>query len=337
MFKNLLYIGNKLSAHGLNQTSIETLGILLQKEGFTIRFTSSKKNQYLRLFDMCWTVILQCKKTECVLIDTYSTSSFWYAFFTSQLCRVFSISYIPILRGGNLLNRLKNNPILSKMIFDNSYKNVAPSNFLYNGFKDFGFQNLVFIPNSIEIKNYQFKKRKIFQPKLLWVRAFSSIYNPKMAIDVLCLLQKKYPEATLCMVGPDKDGSLSEVKEYAQKRNVAVSFTGKLSKTEWTHLSEEFDIFINTTHFDNTPISVIEAMGLGLAVVSTNVGGIPYLLESNNDAILVNDNDVYAMTEGIEKIINNQQFAEFITSNARNKAASFEWEIIKEKWFITLK
>ena len=77
-------------------------------------------------------------------------------------------------------------------------------------------------------------------------------------------------------------------------------------------------------------------MGLGLAVVSTNVGGIPYLLEANNDAVLVNDNDVNAMTEGIEKIINNHQFAEIITTNARSKAASFDWEIVKEKWFATL-
>jgi glycosyltransferase involved in cell wall biosynthesis len=336
MFKNLLYIGNKLSAHGLNQTSIETLGVLLQKEGYSIHFSSSKKNQYFRLFDMCWTVVLQSKKTDCVLIDTYSTSSFWYAFFTSQLCRFFSIPYIPILHGGNLLNRLKKNPRLSKMIFDNSYKNVAPSNFLYNGFKEFGFQNLEFIPNTIEIDDYKFKKRGSFHPKLLWVRAFASIYNPKMAIDVLYSLQKKYPKATLCMVGPDKDGSLSEVKKYALQKGVAVSFIGKMSKAEWTSLSEEFDIFINTTHLDNTPISVIEAMGLGLAVVSTNVGGIPYLLESNKEAVLVNDNDVKAMTEGIEKSITNQQFAETITSNARIKAASFDWKMVKEKWFATL-
>jgi glycosyltransferase involved in cell wall biosynthesis len=337
MFKNLLYIGNKLSEHGLNQTSIETLGVLLQKEGYSIRFTSSKKNQYFRLLDMCWAVVFQSKISDCVLIDTYSTTSFWYAFFTSQLCRIFSVPYIPILHGGNLLNRLKKNPKLCKMIFNNSYKNVAPSNFLYNGFKEFGFQNLVFIPNTFEVNEYHFKKRKCFQPKLLWVRAFASIYNPKMAIDVLYLLKKRYPNATLCMVGPDKDGSLSEVKKYAQKKNSAVSFTGKLSKTQWINLSKEYDIFINTTHFDNTPISIIEAMALGLAVVTTNVGGIPYLLDDDKEAVLVNDNDVNAMTKGIEKIVENHKFSKTITMNSRSKAATFDWEIVKEKWFAVLK
>lgn len=336
MFKNLLYIGNKLSAHGLNQTSIETLGVLLQKEGYSIRFSSSKKNQCFRLLDMCWAVISQSKKTDCVLIDTYSTSSFWYAFFTSQLCRFFLVPYIPILHGGNLLNRLKKNPGLCKMIFNNSYKNVAPSNFLFSGFKQFGFQNLEFIPNTINIKEYHYKKRENFQPKLLWVRAFASIYNPKMAIDVVYLLQKIYPNATLCMVGPDKDGSLSEVKKYAGKKEVAVLFTGRMGKMEWTSLSKEYDIFINTTHLDNTPISVIEAMALGLAVVSTNVGGIPYLLEANKEAILVNVNDAEAMTEGIDMIIQNQHFAKTITKNARSKVVAFDWEIVKKRWLTIL-
>ena len=336
MFKNLLYIGNKLSAHGLNQTSIETLGVLLQKEGYSIRFSSSKKNQYFRLLDMCWAVISQSKKTDYVLIDTYSTSSFWYAFFTSQLCRILSVPYIPILHGGNLLNRLKKNPGLCKMIFNNSYKNVAPSNFLFSGFKQFGFQNLEFIPNTIDIKEYHYKKRESFQPKLLWVRAFASIYNPKMAIDVVCLLKMKYPNATLCMVGPDKDGSLSEVKKYAEKKEVSVLFTGRMSKMEWTSLSKEYDIFINTTHLDNTPISVIEAMALGLAVVSTNVGGIPYLLKANKEVILVNDNDAGAMTEGIDMIIQKQHFAKTITTNARSKVVDFDWEIVKQRWLTIL-
>lgn len=45
--------------------------------------------------------------------------------------------------------------------------------------------------------------------------------------------------------------------------------------------------FINTTNYDNKPISVIEAMACGLCIVSTNVGGISYLLEDEKDALLV--------------------------------------------------
>ena len=50
--KNLLYIGNKLSGHGFSVTSIETLGPLLESEGYDLVYASSKKNKMARLLDM---------------------------------------------------------------------------------------------------------------------------------------------------------------------------------------------------------------------------------------------------------------------------------------------
>ena len=145
-------------------------------------------------------------------------------------------------------------------------------------FKSEGFQNLISIPNVIEIENYPFLERKKAKPNLLWVRSFAKIYNPMMAVDVFVSLKRKYPEATLCMVGPEKDGSLSIAKQKAAALELDIQFTGKLTKEEWINESKQYDIFVNTTHFDNMPVSVVEAMSLGLAVVSTNVGGIPFLL-----------------------------------------------------------
>jgi len=79
------------------------------------------------------------------------------------------------------------------------------------------------------------------------------------------------------MVGPDKDSSLGEAKDLAKQLGVAesVTFTGVLPKAQWHQLSEKFDIFINTTNIDNMPVSIIEAMALGLPIVSTNAGGLP--------------------------------------------------------------
>lgn len=330
--KRLLYIGNKLSVHGYTQTTIETLGTFFENEGYKLFYASSKKNKAFRFLDMLFKTFQLQNKVDYVIIDTYSTSNFWYAFAVSQLCRILGLKYIPILHGGELPKRLKKNPRLCKMIFDNAYKNVAPSKYLMHYFQEDNIKNLIYIPNTIEIKNYPFKVRANLQPKLLWVRSFASIYNPKMAIDVFHAINATYPEATLCMVGPEKDGCLEETKKYAEKFKLEVNFTGRLSKAEWIELSENYDIFLNTTHFDNTPVSIIEAMALGLPIITTNVGGIPFLLEDKNTAILVTDGDVKMMTKSIELLVENSHFAKSLSRNSRELAEKFNWEAIKQSW-----
>lgn len=321
-----------MSGKGVNVTTIETLGKSLTREGYVVFYASDKRNPLLRLTDMIWTTVRLRNQADFVLIDTYSTSGFWFAFVISQLCRIMKLRYIPILHGGNLPNRLQNNPKLCEMVFGNAYRNVAPSHYLLEAFRKLGFTNLVFIPNSIEISQYPYFKRKELQPKLLWVRAFDQIYNPKMAVAVLYALQKKFPNAQLCMVGPDRDGSMELCKSYAAEKKVAVRFTGRLPKQEWIALAAEYDIFINTTHFDNTPVSVMEAMALGLPVVTTNVGGIPFLLKEGEDALLVNDSDVEGMVNAIQKLVEKPEMAQKIIQNARKKAECWDWEVVKEQW-----
>ena len=334
--KNILYIGNALSRSGKTKTSIETLGAFLT-EILNVKTVSNKANKVFRLIDMILSVLSNKSQTDFVLIDTYSTSNFYYALVISQLCRILQLNYIIILRGGNLENRLNNSPILSHLIFDNAYKLVAPSNFLKSLFKKYNFNEVIFIPNNIKIENYKFKKRIIGKIKLLWVRSFSLIYNPNLAIEVADTLHKKGHKTDLCMVGPEVDGSLKRAEKLSEHLNVKTTFTGKLDKAMWRSLSDNFNIFINTTNFDNTPVSVIEAMALGLPVVSTNVGGMPYLIEDGITGLLVPPNNSEAMTKAIEKLISNPALAAKISLNARKQVEAFDWDIVKHKWLKLLK
>jgi glycosyltransferase involved in cell wall biosynthesis len=333
--KKIIYIGNHLK--GSNPTTLNLLTASLVAEGFTIAIYSNKKNKFLRLLHMCWGVIWN-RKADFVLIDTYSTSNFYYALVVSQLARCFSIPYIPILHGGNLPKRIQNNPKLSNLIFKNAFINIAPSNYLFSAFQKNSYQ-VKFIPNAIELKHYTFKERTSIQPKLLWVRAFQNIYNPQMAVEVLSLLKKYYPTAKLCMVGPDKDRSFAKVKKLAQEKGLlnAIEFTGLLTKEAWIAKSKELDIFINTTTIDNTPVSVVEAMALGLPVVSTNVGGLPYLIEDQINGLLVENGAAKEMAHAIIELIENPAKAQQIINNARSLVEKFELEVVIAQWKKLLK
>lgn len=333
MSTKILYIGNNNTK---NETTLKLLSDSLKTEGFDIIVTSNKQNKFFRLLDMCVNLLKLRFKLDIVIIDTYSTTNFYYALICSQICRIFKLKYITILHGGNLPNRLKKNKFLSNLIFNNAYKNVSPSMYLK---KEFENSNYVVdeIPNIIQIDKYPFLKRTYIKPKLLFLRAFHEIYNPVMALNVLKEVLKSLPEATLCMIGPIKDNSHQNFLKLATQYNLIdkIEITGFLAKEEWHKKSKEFDIFINTSNFDNMPVSVIEAMALGLPIVSTNVGGLPYLIEENISGLLVDKNDVKAMANAINLIVEGKH--QNLAINARKKVESFGWNSVRKKWLEILK
>lgn len=332
MKKSLLYIGNRLAANGSPATTIDTLGPLLEAEGFRVRYASSQKNKIVRMLDMLCSVLLYGKRSDFVLIDTYSTLNFWYAFAVAKTCAMRNIKYIPILHGGGLPDRLNTSPKACRQLFGNAYSNVAPSSFIHKAFAERGYNRITYIPNTLPLSEYPFKLRQNFGPRLLWVRSFAAIYNPLLAILVLKQLVEKYPDAKLCMVGPDKDGSLEACKRYAHEHQLPVEFTGLLPKKEWHALSEDFDLFINTSRYDNLPVSVLEAMALGLPVISTDVGGMPYLLDDQKNARLVGNDDVEAFVSAVQKLMERPDMTQKLALSGRQKVEGFDWKHGKYSW-----
>ena len=332
MAKSILYVGNKLAKHGRTVSTIDSLSVLLEDGGYKVITASSKKNKLGRLLDMIQKTIRYRNKVDLVLIDTYSTQNFYYAVIVAKLCRMFKIPYYTILHGGNLPKRLSENPKTSKKLFEGAKLNISPSLFLMETFRNKGYNNITYVPNSIELVNYNFFLRKEIRPKLLWVRSFAEIYNPMLAIEVLKNLRERGIDASLTMVGPDKDGSMERCKTEALRQQLPVIFTGKLEKLDWIELSKQHDIFINTTNFDNMPVSLIEAMALGLPIISTNVGGIPFLVKNNETGILVHANDIKLFTEAIIDLLASPVLVERLSKNGRALAETFAWKEVKRKW-----
>jgi glycosyltransferase involved in cell wall biosynthesis len=334
--KKILYIGNNLKTKTSNVASIQLLGGLLESEGYAVYFASAKRNKLLRLCDMVFSLLRYQNRVKYVLIDVYSTQNFYFALIISQLCRLFGKPYITNLNGGNLPLRLERNPYLSSLIFKHAHMNVSPSYYLQQAFEAHGYTDVKYIPNSIAMKDYAFQSKTYKTIKLLWVRSFSKIYNPSLAIQVLRHLLDQGYAAELCMVGPDADGSLKAVKKLAKQLKVKVRFTGKLSKPEWTTLAKDYNVFLNTTNFDNAPVSVIEAMALGLPVVSTNVGGMPFLIDNGKNGVLVAPENAEALCTAIIRLHEQPKFANTVALNARAMVEAFDWETVKLEWFEVL-
>jgi glycosyltransferase involved in cell wall biosynthesis len=266
-------------------------------------------------------------------IEVYSGLAFIWAAKVSKLLSYLGKPFVLGLHGGGLPQFAVKHPKRVRKLLASAQVVVAPSGYLRWGLKEY-CSNIEEIPNGIEISRYAFSLRKRVRPKLVWLRAFHEIYNPTMAVAVLADLSNEFPELSLEMVGSDKDGSLAVVKRMAEQFGVykRLSTPGNIDKKDVPTYLNESDIFLNTTDIDNTPVSVVEAMACGLCIVSTNVGGIPHLLEHNKTALLVEPNDVKAMSAAVARLVTEPGLAQELSSNARSRAEQFDWNIVLPKW-----
>ena len=331
---NLLFIGNHFTDNQNNRNIWHDLSTQLCHAGHKVLITSRHKNKFLRLADMLVTVWRKKEKYELAEIDVFSGYAFIWAYLSGRLLKFIGKPFVLTLHGGNLPEFSKQHPALVQQLMGRASAVVAPSGYLLEAMQPYR-KDIKLIPNAIDIDCYPSIEKDTLKPYLIWLRAFHQIYNPELAIRVLALLKEECPSARLIMIGPDKgDGSLERTRNLVKSLMLtdSVEFPGRVSKSEVPAYLNKGGIFINTTNFDNTPISVIEAMACGLCIVTTNVGGIPYLVEDGKEALLVPPNDSKAMAAAITRILREPDLAERLNTNARKKAEQFDWSIILPQW-----
>jgi glycosyltransferase involved in cell wall biosynthesis len=167
------------------------------------------------------------------------------------------------------------------------------------------------------------------------MRSFRHIYNPTLAPKVVACLRRRDVVPELWMFGADwGDGTLDQTRREVDLLKVrsTVHLCGALAKSQVPTGLQRGDIFLNTSSIDNTPVSVVEAMACGLCIVSTNIGGIPYLLKHEYDALLVPPDDENAMAESVLRLLSDPGLAHRLSRNARQKAEHFDWQYIFPQW-----
>lgn len=330
----VLIVGNFLSAKKGSRDVCEELAIRLPESGWPVITTSSRLSRFLRLVDMLWTAWRSRDQYNVALVDVFSGPAFFWAEAVCWLLGRLSKPHILTLHGGNLPSFARRWPGRVRRLLTSASAVTTPSRYLLEEMAIYR-SDLVLLPNPVDISIYSYHLRANPKPTVIWLRAFHTIYNPLLAAKAIARLRGDFPEIQLTMVGPDKgDGSFEAFKAAVHELDIKeqVHCPGGVPKhtvSEWLNRS---DIFLNTTNVDNTPVSVIEAMACGLCVVSTNAGGVPYLLEDECDALLVPPNDPQAMADAIRRILTEPGLAERLSRNARAKAEQFDWSIVLPQW-----
>lgn len=334
MKPGLLLIGNFLGATRGTPSVSEELARQLTASGWPVLTTSTQPGRLARVSDMLMTVWRQRHAYQVAHIEVYSGAAFVWAELAGALLRWLGKPYVLTLHGGNLPAFARRWPTRIRHLLNKAAAVTTPSRYLFEQIKPYR-ADLHLLPNPLTLSAYSFTRRQRLRPRLIWLRAFHNIYNPTLAIRVLAALAREFQDVHLTMTGPDKgDGSLPALKREASRLGVRERLTlnAAVPKAEVATALAPHDIFLNTTNVDNTPVSVLEAFACGLCVVSTNAGGIPYLLEHEQDALLVPPNDDVAMTEAVRRLLTDSDLAARLSRQARNKAEQFDWPRILPQW-----
>lgn len=332
MKKNLVYIGNHLRNSNKNPTYSLELITRLRAAGYSVVETSGRSNKLQRYLDMWTTLFKHRKRCDYVLIDTYSTWNFYYAITLAWWARRFGLKYIPVLHGGNLPQRLKKNPKAIERYCKGAYKVISPSAYLAKEFQKAGMNNILIIPNAIDLQQFPFKENASGGQRIIWLRSFIELYNPQLAIKAFKLVKDRFPEAEMTMAGPADENSLQHCKNLAKNLDLQIDFRAKQSRSEWITLAQQHDIFLNSSNFDNMPLSVIEAMAMGLVVVSTDVGGMPYLIENEDSGLLVAADEPEQMAMAITKLLTDNGMMSELAIKARSRVTDYNWQAVMNKW-----
>lgn len=330
----IMILGPMLGRHpGLIPSQGETLASLFRTDGWHVVAASSHPTRAGRLLDIVKTVAWWGREAPIQVLNVFGGRSFLVEDIASALGRVMGQRIIMVLRGGALPDFISRFPRWSKRVIRRADVIVTPSEYLRRRFSSFGVASEV-IPNVIPVESYPWMRRRTLRPRLFWMRTFHPIWNPEMAVRVLKDLQSDFPDASLVMAGENKYGNRVAVERIVAQLGLgaAVRFPGFLDLAGKVQEGSSADVFINTNRIDNMPVSVLEAMALGLPVVSTDVGGIRDLLEDGTTGLIVPDNDHAAMARAVRRLLSDQELAERLSMNGRALAEGCSWVRVRPRW-----
>ena len=160
-------------------------------------------------------------------------------------------------------------------------------------------------------------ERKYSKPTVVYMGRMMSKKGIVVLIKAMPEVLRVFPEARFLFVG---GGNVSFYKEIIGKMGIPkknFSFVGHVGYFERPKILREATVFVNPSFFENCSISILEAMSCGSAVVASDVGGNPEIIESGKNGLLVPVFDNKKLAESVISLLEDGNFNKEIGREAR--------------------
>ena len=208
---------------------------------------------------------------------------------------------------------------------------VLPSGFLLEVFARYGMAGRI-VANIVDLERFrprEVPRRSVDGPLLIAARNLEAIYGNDTVLRAFALLSESWPGARLSIAGSGPEAAA--LAALAQELGVAdrVRFTGRLDRDQMAALYRDADLMLNASRVDNMPNALLEALASGLAVVTSDVGGIPFIVRQRQTAMLVPPDDPQAMAKAAHEVLADASLHAALVAAGRDEVQRYRWSSVR--------
>ena len=196
------------------------------------------------------------------------------------------------------------------------------------------------IPNIVTLCEDIYQPKESIAPKMISIRHLTGLYQIDLIIKAYESVLRKYPEATLDILG--QGDQREALEQYVREHHLCgVHFVGQVPNEQIYDYLRANDIMLSAPKIDNMPVSLLEAMNAGVLVISSNVGGVPYIIEhartgllfdcNQESGIRIQDSEVRELAEQMLWALEHQEESLRMIEAAHREVKKYSWTEAKKQ------
>lgn len=327
--KRVLYVANFTPGRGGISGQVECLLRNMSQEKQISVGVFSTNGSFLKRIILFFVLLRKAQKYDVLHVHGCSYRGFLPFVYGVIVGKIWNKRVIITYHGGDARLFFQKHEKWVRYWLMKAEERVVLSGFLKAVFDDFSIPAQV-IPNIVELPNDVYVEKNELRPRFISVRHLRDLYNIPCIIRAFEQVQKQIPEASLTLLGEgDKRKELEAMVIDRDLKNVC--FLGQVPNSEVGKYLKMHDVLLSSPRIDNMPVSLLEAFSAGLLVISSNVGGVPYMVENGTTGLLFKSDNDLELAEQMVWALTNQEASLRIIKNAKVEVGKYSWGNIRAK------
>jgi len=169
------------------------------------------------------------------------------------------------------------------------------------------------------------------KPILVFSGRLTSWKGVSVLLRVVIQLKNKYPDICFKIIGNGPEEA--NLKNLAKELNLgkSVDFIGKISESETHKIFSHSEIFVLNTNYEGLSHAILNAMNVGIPVITASVGGNLEVVQNEYNGLLVPYNDEKAWFFAIDQLLSDKSLREKFSQNGKKTLEKFKWSDLLQK------